>query len=83
MLHNQVYAEAVGYSFWQAYNSEIAIIRNEQQDSDQDKLTELKQLAAEFSQACEIADPSKKLSWDIPTDILDCIKQAATLKDCY
>ena len=75
------YANCVGYAFSQCYDSDIEILISIENDEQQ--LQQLKALIAEYEQALEIVDDEATLMWPISKTLIETIKKAATLKECY
>lgn len=80
-MYNNVYANCVGYAFEQCYSSSIEItykIKNDEQH-----LQMLKELVAEYEQACEIVKDESKLMWSISKELIAKVKSAKCLADVY
>jgi hypothetical protein len=75
------YANCVGYSFSQCFDSDIEILHKI--DSDEEKLHMLKVLVAEYEQALEIVEDEDTLMWPISIELRNIIKEATSLEGLY
>lgn len=81
IIRSNIYANCVGYAFSQCYDSDIEVlIRTE---NDEQQLQQLKALIAEYEQALEIVEDEATLRWPISKTLIETIKKATTLKECY
>lgn len=81
IIRSNTYANCVGYAFSQCYDSDIEILIGIKNDEQQ--LQQLKVLVAEYEQALEIVKDEYSLMWPISKDLIETIKKATTLKECY
>lgn len=78
-----VEASALGYAFMQCLESDIAITRDI--DSDTQKLATLKELAIAYSNvACAMgANEAQLIMWPISEDTMDKVLKATSLENIY
>ena len=81
IIRSNTYANCVGYAFSQCYDSDIEILIGIEKDEQQ--LQQLKTLVAEYEQALEIVEDESTLMWPISKTLIDTIKKANTLNECY
>lgn len=81
IIRSNTYANCVGYAFSQCYDSGIEVLIGIEKDEQQ--LQQLKTLVAEYEQALEIVEDESTLMWPISKTLIDTIKKANTLKECY
>ena len=81
IIRSNTYANCVGYAFSQCYDSAIEVLIDIEKDEQQ--LQQLKTLVAEYEQALEIVDDESTLMWPISKTLIDTIKKANTLNECY
>lgn len=80
-MYSNIYAECVGYAFWQCYDSQIGVTQTI--NSDADLLQELKVIVKEYSIACEIVEDESVLRNEIPKEMVIKVNQANCLSDIY
>lgn len=80
-MSSNVYAECVGYAFWQCYESVIGTTRII--NSDDDHLQELKTLVNAYVKACDAIKDESVLLNKIDRDLISKIQNANCLCDFY
>lgn len=81
IIRSNTYANCVGYTFSQCYDNFIEALTSI--ENDEQLLQQLKALIAEYEQALEIVDDEATLMWPISKPLIETIKKATTLKECY
>lgn len=79
----EVMLAALCYSLEQAYSSTISIIIRDSEQTDEVLLWQLKQLVSAIDTALEVIDLPINPVLGYDEDLINLIKQATTLADCY
>lgn len=81
IITNNNYANCVGYSLSQCYDSNIEVLGDI--NNDEDLLEMLKILVLEYEQSLEIVDDESTLIWPISIELRNKIKMAKTIDEIY
>lgn len=81
IIANNNYANCVGYSLSQCYDSNIEVL--DKINNDDDLLEMLKTLVLEYEQALEIVEDESTLMWPVSVEFREGVKRAKTLDELY